>query len=59
MQFVIERLRSRSPPRQRWRASQHYDIHFPPDAPTGFIDHFVGPPDPKALLDERCVYVAG
>jgi hypothetical protein len=22
---------------------RHYDIHFPPSAPTGIIDHFVGP----------------
>ena len=33
---------------------QHYDIHFPPDAPTGFIDHFVGPRT-LDLLDEQCV----
>jgi hypothetical protein len=33
---------------------QHYDIHFPPDAPTGFIDHFVGPRSID-LLDEQCV----
>ena len=33
---------------------QHYDIHFPPDAPSGFIDHFVGPRT-LDLLDEQCV----
>ena len=36
---------------------QHYDIHFPPDAPTGFIDHFVGPRT-LDLLDEQCVLFA-
>jgi len=34
---------------------QHYDIHFPPDAPSGFIDHFVGPRT-LDLLDEQCVF---
>ncbi|MFZ1118211.1 MAG: hypothetical protein WAN44_20550 [Propionibacteriaceae bacterium] len=33
---------------------QHYDIHFPPDAPSGFIDHFVGPRT-LDLLDEQCL----
>jgi hypothetical protein len=33
---------------------QHYDIHFPPDAPTGIIDHFVGPRT-LDLLDEQSV----
>ena len=33
---------------------QHYDIHFPPSALTGIIDHFVGPRT-LDLLDEQCV----
>ena len=33
---------------------QHYDIHFPPSAPTGIIDHFVGPRT-LDLLDEQSV----
>lgn len=33
---------------------EHYDIHYPPDAPTGFIDGFAGP---RTLnkLDHQCV----
>jgi hypothetical protein len=31
-----------------------YDIHFPPDAPTGFIDEFAGPRT-FARLDGHCV----
>lgn len=31
-----------------------YDIHFPPDAPTGFIDGFAGPRTLR-LLDKQCV----
>ena len=33
---------------------QHYDIHFPPDAPTGSFDGFVGPRT-LASLDRHCV----
>lgn len=32
----------------------HYDIHFPPDAPTGFIDGFAGPRT-LARLDAQIV----
>jgi len=32
----------------------HYKIRFPPNSPTGFIDHFVGPRT-LDLLDEQCV----
>lgn len=33
---------------------EHYDIHFPPDEPTGFVDGFTGP---RTLnkLDHQCV----
>ncbi len=31
-----------------------YDIHFPPDEPTGFIDGFAGPRTLR-LLDKQCV----
>ncbi len=31
-----------------------YDIHFPPDAPTGFIDGFTGPRTLREL-DKQCV----
>jgi hypothetical protein len=33
---------------------KHYDIHFPPDAPTGFIDEFAGPRTFRRL-DRHCV----
>ncbi|MGE0028142.1 MAG: S8 family serine peptidase [Thermoleophilia bacterium] len=33
---------------------RHYDIHFPPDAPTGSFDGFVGPRT-LASLDRHCV----
>jgi hypothetical protein len=33
---------------------QHYDIHFPPDAPTGSFDGFAGPRT-FAKLDPQCV----
>jgi hypothetical protein len=32
----------------------HYDIHFPPSAPTGFIDGFAGPRTFQ-ILDHHCV----
>jgi hypothetical protein len=32
----------------------HYDIHYPPDQPTGFIDEFVGPRTLQRL-DGQCV----
>ncbi len=32
----------------------HYDIHFPPSAPTGFIDGFAGP-GTLGQLDAHCV----
>jgi len=33
---------------------EHYDIHFPPDAPTGFVDEFAGPRTFRRL-DRHCV----
>ena len=33
---------------------QHYDIHFPPDAPSGFIDHFVGPRTQTCSTSSAC-----
>jgi hypothetical protein len=33
---------------------KHYDIHFPPDAPTGTYDGFTGPRTLRAL-DAQCV----
>jgi hypothetical protein len=33
---------------------RHYDIHFPPDAPTGTFDGFTGPATLKSL-DGHCV----
>ncbi len=32
---------------------QHYDLHFPPDAPTGFFDEFAGPRT-MGKLDLHC-----
>jgi hypothetical protein len=36
------------------RYKRRYDIHFPPSAPTGFIDGFAGPRTLRKL-DEHCV----
>lgn len=33
---------------------EHYDIHFPPDEPTGFVDGFTGPRTMNKL-DHQCV----